>query len=364
MTRDEPLFFNASVFKQGKKGERFWVAEHRIQEKRVYVFSKDASDQTIALNISEQAVEVYGIKISMLTEAAFFALETADLSTVHECLNKLKNRPEYYTAFIPISNVLNQLEVAWKEYQAFAQNKPKAVAEINKRKRDLDRMNVPNPLTGNASSPKIIAFKQEMVQLEEDLRELESARVTAVTEGIQDLFRKAAELRFSRAYLEAYCVARCAGALADNVRKAGGEAFRYLHTPSIGPYEDFEGGISGAKLRLKEIRSDLRDGRVIEARDAIFKRLKIESGSVILGHILKEIGKVSEAASNQDAQAVSKETPKLPSEVQNNANEVQNNPKSPRLSVGAEPSDLLSKGIIISFAAFLVMVAVWLGKRS
>ncbi len=32
LTRDEPLFFYATIFKQGKKGERYRMAEHRVRD--------------------------------------------------------------------------------------------------------------------------------------------------------------------------------------------------------------------------------------------------------------------------------------------------------------------------------------------
>lgn len=56
LTQDAPLLFKQSTVRVGKKGERFTVLLDQPAEHRVYVSSRNASGQEIALSIAEEAV--------------------------------------------------------------------------------------------------------------------------------------------------------------------------------------------------------------------------------------------------------------------------------------------------------------------
>ncbi|EDY21184.1 hypothetical protein CfE428DRAFT_1477 [Chthoniobacter flavus Ellin428] len=56
LTQDAPLLFKQATLRVGKKGERFTVLLDRPAEHRVYVSSRGANGQEIALSIAEDAV--------------------------------------------------------------------------------------------------------------------------------------------------------------------------------------------------------------------------------------------------------------------------------------------------------------------
>ncbi len=79
LLRDEPLLFNTSVYRQGKKGERFRVAAYRADLHKVFILATDAKGKSFALSVPDAAVAPVGKDVGMLNEQAFAALRTGKL---------------------------------------------------------------------------------------------------------------------------------------------------------------------------------------------------------------------------------------------------------------------------------------------
>jgi len=58
LTRDEPLYFKDSVYRQGSKGETFTVHSHSAEKHKVFVVTKDDKGQPIGLNVNDDALAV------------------------------------------------------------------------------------------------------------------------------------------------------------------------------------------------------------------------------------------------------------------------------------------------------------------
>jgi hypothetical protein len=56
LSRDIPLLFNNTVYREASKGERFTVYLYNPAKQRIYVLTKNPQGQTIALNIAEDAL--------------------------------------------------------------------------------------------------------------------------------------------------------------------------------------------------------------------------------------------------------------------------------------------------------------------
>jgi hypothetical protein len=58
LTRDEPLYFNNTVHRNGRNGEVFTVYSHNLTTHKVFVLTKDSTGKTIALSVKDDALAI------------------------------------------------------------------------------------------------------------------------------------------------------------------------------------------------------------------------------------------------------------------------------------------------------------------
>ncbi len=154
---DEPLLFNTTVHRQGKKGERFSVAAYRPETRKVFLISKDEKGKTIALNVPEAAVVRVKKDPAVVNEQAFAAMREGRLVEAQKLMFQVAALDPERSVCGEIATQLGRINTAQLAYDQELKKLPQIEAEVQRRLRNAAITDRPNPLNANDNSNQVRA---------------------------------------------------------------------------------------------------------------------------------------------------------------------------------------------------------------
>ncbi|MEO6741494.1 MAG: trypsin-like peptidase domain-containing protein [Chthoniobacteraceae bacterium] len=172
LVRDEPLIFNASVYRQGRKGERFHVADYRVATRKIFLLATDSKGRTFALNVPDSAVAMVGKDPSILSEQAFVALRTGQFEEAQKLMFQVSLLDRERDVCLEISTHLGRLAEAMQSYQLLIRQQGQVNAEIKRLQKNADLADRPNRLVPSDTSGQMRAqqIRREADQLAANAR--------------------------------------------------------------------------------------------------------------------------------------------------------------------------------------------------
>ena len=252
LIRDEPLIFNTSVYRQGRKGERFRVAAYRADSRKIFLFATDAKGKTFALNVPDAAVGPVAKDVGMLNEQAFAALRAGRLDETQKLMLQVAMLDRERGVCAEIATHIGRISVAMQGYQLGLKQQEQVRVEVQRRLKNAAAADRPNPLFPNSNTNQVRAeqMRKEAEQMAENAKAAIESKQGQVSSELKLLSELAVKRETAGAYGEALDISEMATAFAS-------QQFQ-----SAGMHDSFErSGHSGLQAKVAEALKHLEDAR-------------------------------------------------------------------------------------------------------
>jgi hypothetical protein len=300
LLRDEPLLFNTSVYRQGKKGERFRVAAYRADLHKVFILATDAKGKSFALSVPDAAVAPVGKDVGMLNEQAFAALRTGKLEEAQKLMLQVSVLDRERSVCAEIATHLGRVSTAQLAYQQGLKQHVQTQVEVQRKLRNAAVTDTSNPLNANDNSGRIRAeqMRKDAEQLEANAKTAIESKQEQITSELKLLSELAQKREKDGAYGEASDIGEMVAALAS--RQPGGSDL----SGDLGRRQELKKKAAEAQKHIEDARRNVAAKRLSAALKSVEVGLKVEPGSYSLRRLQGEILQRVEVSTKAYATAV------------------------------------------------------------
>lgn len=301
LTRDEPLLFNSSVYRQGRKGEKFRVADYRPATRKVFIFSTDAKGKAFALNVPDAAVALVGKDPAMLSEKAFAALREGRLEDAQKLMLQVSLLDPERSICAEIAMHVGRLMESARAYEALAARQGQVDAEIKRILRNADVAGRPNALIPNDRSGDVRAeqMRREAQKIDADAKSRLAEKQGGILAELKLLEQVAIKLLTVGSFGETLDVMDMILGYAS--RKM--QAMTRVEFPSSRAALEVKGKAAEARKHLEDARRHMASKKIHAARKSVDEGISIESGSYSLRRLRSEISTAIDSAAKTFAMA-------------------------------------------------------------
>lgn len=287
LNRDEPLIFNSSVYRQGRKGERFQVLDYRPASRRIFLLATDSQGKDFALNVPDAAVVVVPKDPALVNEQAFAALREGRLDEAQKLMlqTSLLDRERVICAEVAMH--LGRLAEAMQSYQRLVAQQPQVDADIKRLLKNAETSDRPNPLNKNDTSGQVRAaqIRQDAERVAENQRAALSQKKDIAVSEVKLLQELGIKHMSSGAIGESYDI--CEMALAYAARRLPERTQLSL---SLSQEEaELKAKAAAARKQLDDARRHLAAKKLLTAAKAVETGLASEHGSYGLRRLQREL---------------------------------------------------------------------------
>jgi tetratricopeptide (TPR) repeat protein len=300
LLRDEPLLFNTSVYRQGKKGERFRVAAYRADLHKVFILATDAKGKSFALSVPDAAVAPVGKDVGMLNDQAFAALRTGKLEEAQKLMLQVSVLDRERSVCAEIATHLGRVSTAQLAYQQGLKQQVQTQVEVQRKFRNAAVTDTSNPLNANDNSGRIRAeqMRKDAEQLEANAKAAIESKQEQITSELKLLSELAQKREKDGAYGEASDIGEMVAALAS--RQPGGSDL----SGDLGRRQELKKKAAEAQKQIEDARRNVAAKKLSEALKSVEVGLSVEPGSYSLRRLQGEILQRVEVSTKAYATAV------------------------------------------------------------
>ncbi len=302
LLRDEPLLFNTSVYRQGRKGERFRVAAYRADSRKIFLFATDAKGKTFALNVPDAAVGPVAKDVGMLNEHAFAALRAGRLDEAQKLLLQIAMLDRERSVCAEIATHLGRVSAAMQGYQLGMKQQAQTQVEVQRRLKNAAVVDQPNSLFPNDNSNQVRA--EQMRKDAEQLAENAKAAIESKQEQVASELKLLGELAVKRetagAYGEALDISEMVTAFASQQFKSA----RRLDSFGSSGHSGLQEKAAKAQKHLEDARRNMSAKKLNAALQSAGAGLAAEPGSYSLRRLQGELSQRLEVSGKSYATAV------------------------------------------------------------
>jgi tetratricopeptide (TPR) repeat protein len=300
LLRDEPLLFNTSVYRQGKKGERFRVAAYRADLHKVFILATDAKGKSFALSVPDAAVAPVGKDVGMLNDQAFAALRTGKLEEAQKLMLQVSVLDRERSVCAEIATHLGRVSTAQLAYQQGLKQQVQTQVEVQRKFRNAAVTDTPNPLNANDNSGRTRAeqMRKDAEQLEANAKTAIESKQEQITSELKLLSELAQKREKDGAYGEASDIGEMVAALAS--RQPGGSDL----SGDLGRRQELKKKAAEAQKHIEDARRNVAAKRLSAALKSVEVGLSVEPGSYSLRRLQGEISQRVEVSTKAYASAV------------------------------------------------------------
>jgi hypothetical protein len=300
LLRDEPLLFNTSVYRQGKKGERFRVAAYRADLHKVFILATDAKGKSFALSVPDAAVAPVGKDVGMLNDQAFAALRTGKLEEAQKLMLQVSVLDRERSVCAEIATHLGRVSTAQLAYQQGLKQQVQTQVEVQRKFRNAAVTDTPNPLNANDNSGRTRAeqMRKDAEQLEANAKTAIESKQEQITSELKLLSELAQKREKDGAYGEASDIGEMVAALAS--RQPGGSDL----SGDLGRRQELKKKAADAQKHIEDARRNVAAKRLSAALKSVEVGLSVEPGSYSLRRLQGEISQRVEVSTKAYATAV------------------------------------------------------------
>ena len=306
LVRDEPLLFNGTVYRQGRKGEVFPVAAYRADAHKVFLMGKDSAGKPFALSVPDSALALVRKDVTLLADQAFALLRTARLEEAQRGLLQVAALDPSQRVCAEVALHAGMLAAAIQTYEKTIKQQQDQRPELERRIRNAAVADRPNPLSPGDNSNQlraeemrrsVRAIEQEMAEAVAGSRERIATELNLLDEIAQ---KQVAAGAFSTALSLHQMLLTVAA------RKLGQREF----SPGLGgsDRQELQTRVAHAQARLAEARRAVDGKRLNAARLSLLEGLKDEPGSASLRQLLTAVERRLDECGKAYAVAATRQT--------------------------------------------------------